>query len=221
MRPVAAALERRYSRNTTCSLQAVDLARHGGDVCQLTSAHEGWPVEPDSVGTRRISVAFGESDCAVTLTGCNPDTCYTIFDLSSRGDGYAIRNACAPLSPRSSSPRSAAGGRANAAAVLLVCRRDELDEFSELMPRGDDAPVPSIFSAFSAEGAALQWTRAGVSFVPVADTVTITYSTHTCASFYSVRGRAYPQTCESMQPVLTLVEPDIPSLMCPTSGGVL
>ena len=118
MRPVAAALERRcgaarapatnplpgsglralrrYSRNTTCSLQAVDLARHGGDVCQLTSAHEGWPVEPDSIGTRRISVAFGESDCAVTLTGCNPDTCYTIFDLSSRGDGYAIRNACAP-----------------------------------------------------------------------------------------------------------------------------
>ena len=88
---------RRYSRNTTCSLQAVDLARHGGDVCQLTSTHEGWPVEPDSIGTRRISVAFGESDCAVTLTGCNPDTCYTIFDLSSRGDGYAIRNACAPL----------------------------------------------------------------------------------------------------------------------------
>jgi len=25
--------------------------------------------------------------------------------------------------------------------------------------------------------------------------VTITYSTHTCVSFYSVRGRAYPQTC--------------------------
>ena len=72
------------------------LARHGGDVCQLTSAHEGWPVEPDSVGTRRISVAFGESDCAVTLTGCNPDTCYTICELSSRGDGYASRNACAP-----------------------------------------------------------------------------------------------------------------------------
>ena len=55
-----------------------------------------WPIEPGSDGTddssslalRRVPITFGESDCEFTLTGCNPGTCYTIFDLSSR---YALQ----------------------------------------------------------------------------------------------------------------------------------
>ncbi len=89
----ANALARRYATNSTCSLQPVDLAVHGFDVCQMTSRHlTEWPIEAGSDGTddsaslalRRVPITFGESDCEVELTGCNPGTCYTIFDLSSR-----------------------------------------------------------------------------------------------------------------------------------------
>ena len=75
---------------------------HGYDVCQLTSRHlKEWPIEPGSDGTddsaglalRRVPITFGESDCELTLTGCNPGTCYTIFDLSSRS-GPITRACC-------------------------------------------------------------------------------------------------------------------------------
>lgn len=91
---MSAALERRYRTNSTCSLEAIDLNIHGFDVCQMTSRHlmGVWPIEPGFDGTddssslalRRLPITFGESGCEFTLTGCNPGTCYTVFDLSSR-----------------------------------------------------------------------------------------------------------------------------------------
>ena len=151
-----AALQRRYSTNSTCSLTTVDLALHGFDVCQMTSRHvKKWPIEADSgeddsssLALRRVPITFGESDCALTLTGCNPGTCYTIFDLSSRGTSRRMQKL-------------------------------PLDEFSELMPRPDGSTNPaSIFSSFDVEGADVTWTRAGASFTPTGSSVTIKYSTH-------------------------------------------
>ena len=156
-----AALQRRYSTNSTCSLETVDLALYGFDVCQMTSRHvKKWPIEANSgldenlLGSttslvlRRVPITFGESDCALTLTGCNPGTCYTIFDLSSRGTSRRMQNL-------------------------------PLDEFSELMPRADGTIAPpSIFSSFDVEGADVKWTRAGASFTPTSSSVTIKYSTH-------------------------------------------
>jgi len=106
-----AALQRRYSTNSTCSLQPVDLALYGFDVCQMTSRHiKEWPIEPGSSGTddspdgslalRRVPITFGESDCELTLTGCNPNTCYTIFDLSSRSAAAAAAAATGSVCSR-------------------------------------------------------------------------------------------------------------------------
>jgi hypothetical protein len=105
-----AALQRRYSTNSTCSLQPVDLALYGFDVCQMTSRHiKEWPIEPGSSGTddspdgslalRRVPITFGESDCELTLTGCNPNTCYTIFDLSSRSAAAAATGSVCSRAP--------------------------------------------------------------------------------------------------------------------------
>ena len=306
-----AALQRRYSTNSTCSLQPVDLALYGFDVCQMTSRHiKEWPIEPGSSGTddspdgslalRRVPITFGESDCELTLTGCNPNTCYTIFDLSSRSAAAAATGSVCSRAPlfcdNTRSTRASAvlaegrpdGCKSTELALALMhthararahlaghtpsltllpafaCTRSlPLDEFSELMAPVESGRPASIFSSFSVEGAKVTWTRAGASFIPTGSSVTIKYSTHSvrsqrtrapatahrrvppvhaqiaraarasvrrqervtdrlaravaglqCASFYSVRGRSYPQNCGGTQMVLTLIEPDIPSQLC-------
>ena len=81
--------------------------------------------------------------------------------------------------------------------------------------QADATPPPSIFSSLSIAGAKFTWGRGGFAFTPTQSTVTLNYSTHSCAAFYSTRGSTYPQSCASRHQVLTLLEPNIPTSLCP------
>jgi len=95
-------------------------------------------------------------------------------------------------------------------SMLDVAARIQEDE-SFLVPK----PSPqSIFSQLQVEGAKLTWNRHGFSFValePDAD-VTLTYSTHTCAAFYSTRGRQEQQPCHQPLAALSVLEMDLPTV---------
>ena len=62
----------RYARNV-CSLIASQAESNGA--CQLDSAY--------GTSRGRVAMAFGETNCEVTLTGCVPGVCYSFRDATS------------------------------------------------------------------------------------------------------------------------------------------
>eukprot|EP00218_Dolichomastix_sp_CCMP3274_P007722 CAMPEP_0170139266 /NCGR_PEP_ID=MMETSP0033_2-20121228/5526_1 /TAXON_ID=195969 /ORGANISM="Dolichomastix tenuilepis, Strain CCMP3274" /LENGTH=198 /DNA_ID=CAMNT_0010375365 /DNA_START=216 /DNA_END=812 /DNA_ORIENTATION=+ len=57
-----------------------------------------------------------------------------------------------------------------------------------------------------ADGSTVRFSRDGFAFTPDADQVTLSYDTHTCAEFYSYRGRVPEQRCLEPQRVLTALD---------------
>lgn len=107
------------------------------------------PVRLQLIGQHCATCA--EENCEVTLEGCIPGLCYSIFDLTLQ----------LPMDPVQRSSSS-----------LLAS-----------------------FSLVNAREDTWNATEGGIHFVPASSTVTIKYSTISCAEFYSFHGRQTEQDC--------------------------
>ena len=110
-------------------------------------------------------------------------------------------------------------GESNCHITLKNCHEETCYttfDLTSLQPVDDPPASSSIFHSLNVTGAKMKWTSKGLGFEPTQSTVTISYSTVSCAAFYALRGGAFPQDCAKKHFVLSPVEADIPSSICPS-----
>jgi len=162
------------SATTPCTLTA-----HPTEACQLSSDPTALGYPDMDIKRGRVPMLLGESNCTVDLLDCMPGLCYSFQNI-----GYLET----PLDPQ----------------VFRVCDSD----YCQYEGNANTQP-PSFYSVFAdikaISGAKSSYfSREGFSFTSDARTVRIQYSSHTCADYYALRGRAEMQLCR--KPVQAMTE---------------
>jgi len=107
-------------------------------------------------------------------------------------------------------------GETNCTAVMTSCQPKLtywLLDWTRQMPTDRvDRPLPtSIFSSVTLHSKGeMIWTRDGLQVCPHEDRIELSYSTRTCAEFYSIRGSVWPQACDAPQSALSKLETGLP-----------
>jgi len=134
------------------------------------------------------------ANCTVRLSGCKSNLCYSFQDFG---------NVITPMDP----------------SFYPTCDASRCTYYGNTTVQ-----PPAYYSVFSditaTQGvSAAYFNSYGFSFTPSFSTVTLQYSTHTCADYYALRGRKEQQFCRTPVEVLTIVAVEFAaSLPCGCEG---